>query len=410
MAAGIVTVVGGAKQIVDLPFNSAAGAAVASALLSGLYSAYGSGSLDVITASGGGTPSGTTEFFVDTTAATVPSGAQYVAIAPTITGGAVSVSGGTTGFTLVTGDMTNVDFIGGSGAATVISGGGVDSLGSSGSALNSAAFDSNTTGILTSGNWIAAGIGGDTITAGVGSSSVVFTGGADNEFIGGAGQALVADLGSADSVVGGSGAETVFALGSNLSDSIGSGSLVFVASVSGGSNGVDSVTATASSGAATLFGGAGTDVTFSGPTSNNIFVAGSGNATLNAANASGNNIFFGGSGNDSIQGGTGTSNDFFIAGTGAATFSGGTGIDQYLFLDHPGSTATDLITNWATDPNDQLYLVGYTGGGSGLPTGIASENVAGGSLTVTLTDGTSITFKGQTSDLNSSQVHSISNT
>ena len=136
-----------------------------------------------------------------------------------------------------------------------------------------------------------------------------------------------------------------------------------------------------------------------GPGSGNQLIVGSGSETINAVASTGYNTFFAGSGNSSLVGGSGAdapvnfpsslanifTANLFEAGSGSTTMVGGTGKDWFEFTaGHTGGS--DLIRNWSSA--DQLDFFGY----GARP--IASQAVNGGSTSMTLTDGTRITFDG----------------
>ena len=115
-------------------------------------------------------------------------------------------------------------------------------------------------------------------------------------------------------------------------------------------------------------------------------VAGAGNNTINAAAANGAQVLLASTGNSSLLGGNG--NDYFVAGSGNATMVGGTAIDGLVVIaGSPGGA--DLLINWTTA--DPIFLFGYGGNG------IASQQVVGGSLQLTLSDQKQITLAGITS-------------
>ncbi|MGC1298175.1 MAG: hypothetical protein WA869_24360, partial [Alloacidobacterium sp.] len=136
-----------------------------------------------------------------------------------------------------------------------------------------------------------------------------------------------------------------------------------------------------------------------GSGSGNQLIVGSGSETINAAASTGYNTFFAGSGNSSLVGGSGAdapvnfpsdlanifTANLFEAGSGLTTMVGGTDKDWFEFTaGHAGGS--DLIRNWSSA--DQLDFFGY----GARP--IASQAANGGSTSMTLTDGTRITFDG----------------
>ena len=121
---------------------------------------------------------------------------------------------------------------------------------------------------------------------------------------------------------------------------------------------------------------------------------GSGDVTVNASGpsvtvngGSGALTFTAGSGTASITGSTGALN--FTEGSGAATVTAGTGNEVFNFVN--GTAGGSLVINDFIPGTDMLNLQGYQG------TGIASEQVSGGSTQIVLSDNTHITLPGVTS-------------
>ena len=121
-------------------------------------------------------------------------------------------------------------------------------------------------------------------------------------------------------------------------------------------------------------------MTGAGSTTGNIFAAGLG----------GNTTIGGGAGNDTIYAGNpGTTTAF----GGNIVADGGLGNDIFSFTNRgSGVTASVLINNFRASTttgaeNDKLQLIGFT---SNQQTAIASAAASAG--TVTLSDGTKITF------------------
>ena len=222
--------------------------------------------------------------------------------------------------------------------------------------------------------------GNDTVFGGNGAT--VNAGGGALIYIGGT---------SAGTVDGGSGTMTVFGA-SNQTFNIGAGNDTIV----GANNSLgDTVNATGV-GLTTYFGGDNSSVTFTGNNSGNLFIgessAGSGE-TINAAGASGQNAFFAGAGNDSIVGGKGGGNALF-AGAGNDTLTGG-GAGNNLFGFVAESTSNHVtVTDW--NNTDVLYL------GTGVS--VMNQTVSNGSLSMTLSDNTTITFTGVSADIGSGNI------
>jgi T5SS/PEP-CTERM-associated repeat protein len=223
------------------------------------------------------------------------------------------------------------------------------------------------------GNVVDAG-GADTIVAGSGAETVNVSGAGALVFAGNA-DLSVGSLGTASTIVGGSQGLTLFGAAG--------GGAIF------GGAGVNQLTT--GTGPTTLVGGHGGDELTASNAAQDLLVAGGGNETLNAAQATGDVTMFAGAGSDSLQGGAGTS--LMIAGSGAATLTGGTGTNQFAFID--GSAGgSDVVSNF--DPSrDTVVLFGYPAGEGAHA--LAHGHVQGGSLILSLSDGTSITFLHTTS-------------
>jgi Ca2+-binding RTX toxin-like protein len=124
-------------------------------------------------------------------------------------------------------------------------------------------------------------------------------------------------------------------------------------------------------------------------------IAGAGNETLNASGttspdfiamgvASVSAVMIGGSGNDTLVAG---------GGAGSATMTGGGGSDTFVFFKQAAGGAKDVITDF--NSNDTIYMEGY---GAGSAAALLQAATAGsGGLTLTLSDGTNVTFSNLTS-------------
>jgi Ca2+-binding RTX toxin-like protein len=87
----------------------------------------------------------------------------------------------------------------------------------------------------------------------------------------------------------------------------------------------------------------------------------------------------------------------FFAGTGSATMTGGAGTDLYAFFKGQAG-GTDLITDFKAGI-DHVTLQNYGAGAAAAA--LQTAKVSAGSTTITLSDGTQVTFQGIT-HLNSS--------
>ncbi len=220
-------------------------------------------------------------------------------------------------------------------------------------------------------------IGGSTVGGGAGSATVL--GGAGGLYQGGAagqnqlfstgGGATLAGGGAGDLLVGGAG-DVLLAAAGNATLFAGTGSTVADA---------DGSTAVLG-GAATVFGSAGQDTMYGG--AQDVLVLGGSGATtvvggagaLTAMAGAGSLTEFGGSG-----GGT------LVAGSGSATLVVGTGAQTLEVLaGHAGGAIS--VTGFRVG-TDQIALAGYDPATLGTAT-------AGGALTLTLPDATTITLAG----------------
>jgi Ca2+-binding RTX toxin-like protein len=155
------------------------------------------------------------------------------------------------------------------------------------------------------------------------------------------------------------------------------------------------------------FGGAGSEDTipagerstftgtmvFSGASNGNVFVTNDGNQFIDAFGATGNgNQFYAGTGTDYLIGGAG--NDYLFGGSGISTLTGGGGDNVFAFGIAQGGDVT-VSDFGAGDAVELLNGVTITG---------QDTTSDPGSLLVTLSDSTTVTFTGLTSDLSSGQV------
>lgn len=206
--------------------------------------------------------------------------------------------------------------------------------------------------------------------------------------------------------IGGSGGATVVAAdGSSDTASATSGGLVYFSNSGSG-------TVTAGTGGATILGGTGasptvvSSVVFTNTGGSLQYSAGVGNEMIDASKSTSNNLFFStpdfsATGAATIIAGSG--NDTLIGSSGAATLTGGAGNDLFEF-----NTANfgghDLITDFSastvTGSDDQLVLFGYNAEYATQSITAAQAVVqqyvpdGKGNGSITLVDGTKITFTG----------------
>jgi hypothetical protein len=256
--------------------------------------------------------------------------------------------------------------------------------------------------------------------------ATVGAGGGGDLLVGRTGSVVATDVGNNDTVAAGTGAMSVTGSGNNLIAFGGTGGLQFVdtagsstvLAAAGATNTVSltggqvlvavqpsaSVTVNGSSGLATLYGGASSNVVLQNGGGSVLYAAGFGNETLNGADASAGNQLFGGldaNGANSIVGGSG--NDTLVAGSGADTLVGNGASNLFVFFHANGAAAPqDFIGGYQSD--DLVVLSGYgTAAASIAQSGATSSS---GNTTITLADNTTITFLGVSS---ASGLHLASN-
>ena len=148
-------------------------------------------------------------------------------------------------------------------------------------------------------------------------------------------------------------------------------------------------------GTVTLFGGGEGDVLRVEGAGTYLLAAGLGNETLIGAANSGGSYYFAGKAaegrgaNTRISAGNGA--DTVIAGTGNATVDAGLGADLFVFVnDQAGGNV--VIDNFRPGEGDRVLLVSY--GEGETDQALSGSRVIGGSVEITLSDKTRITFTG----------------
>jgi len=290
---------------------------------------------------------------------------------------------------------------GSAGSDTVLGGGG----------LTYVARGSHNNVTFTDGNNIYFGgaAGGNTISGGAGSDSINASSG-NNTIYSGTGNGIVnlADVSGGNLValfagntgIVSQGDDTIYASAAlNASTTAvifgGAGTLDFVA---GSSDSSLAVSIVGGSGYTNMFGGAGSDIVFANSDGAAVFVAGTGNETLNGFNANGGFAFFGdtipgdaASINDTVYGGagldyfsTGGGNEYIVAGSGAALFE----------INDVNPAAHVTISDFGSGDYVNFAGLSPTAETSLLQT---ASTVTNGNLTVTLQNGSQVEFLSTTS-------------
>lgn len=281
----------------------------------------------------------------------------------------IALQGSATAVLQGTGDLV----FGGAGVSSVISSGGVTVVAGGGGLTLDDQTRTPTAGDLVfsasgGGLYVLGGaVGTDTIVAG--DATLNGDGGAMLVFGYGRDHLLYTATTGAATVIGAAGSETV------------SGSGLFV----GGSGGDNQINVSGLGQTTAYGGGNGDSIRVTNDVSN-VIVGGPGAELIDASHANAGNELFAGGGADTILGSSG--NDQIVAGRGDATLTGGGGSDLFVFADG-GAGGHVTITDWLAG-GDQVYLANYGAGADAAA--YASEQVAGSSTTVTLSDHTTITF------------------
>jgi Ca2+-binding RTX toxin-like protein len=336
---------------------------------------------------------------------------------PGVTGEFVQSQSGTTllpkGYDFVVDSAKSADIFGNGdpNEAVLVGKGNLQffAVGGSGSVIGGGGKDLIATAPTDNGSWlIALGNGNDTIRAFGGGNDTISTGSGKSILQLGSGSDFITTTGS-DTILAGTGSETVNAIGKNDVVYGNASQLFFVAggaaTIFGGS-GSDTVFGStgkdlfeggsagnnflqAGSGPATLFGGGNGDQLYAGGNGAQQLHAAGGNETLFGGFASGSDTFYGGSGSDQIFGSNGKST--FVAGTGSATITASPGsMNLFDFMKTLGG-GSETVTG-LTDPSQvHIDLSGY--GKNEVKYALAHQTTTDGSVTVTLSDNTTVTFQ-----------------
>ena len=362
---------------------------------------FAAGSTDSVSASGkgdslvGGSSQSTFDFGASASNGVVFGGSGALSINDagsndTMLGGSVSTTAaisGTDALFFVEGGTTSVSASG--HGDTLVGGSGQSTLQFATGATNGLLFGGTSTAVLSDAG------SGDTLVGSNATTSVTLAG-SDATFFAGIGTVSATDSGRNDTIAALGAHVAVTSSGSGLVLFGGSGPLAFTGGAHGATIVAGSGTAsiTGGSGGVTLFGGAGGAIDYSGSAGGLFYLAGSGNETLDASKSTTSNIMYGGSGPDSIIGGQGAGqgSDTMVAGSGNDTLVGNandSGQDMFVFFSADGKAAPqDVVQNYTA--GDEVLLAGY--GATAAATALANASTNDGSVTLTLSDHTTITF------------------
>lgn len=401
-----VTVLGANNQTVTLTYDSAGNAAIAAQIAAAITHGVEDGSIIPVNGGSGAVqvppplPAGKLGEYVqkhDGLSSMLPGYADVV-----VTAASATVLGSGDANEAILSSEGHLTFIATGGSGTVVAGGAQHGHShADGDLIIVPGSDGGNWGIYTGGGndtVLALGGGNDTIAAGSGHNSIVLGDGNDsvqstgNDTIttGGGHDTIDATGATRDLVLGGAGDLTFVGGSGSVTLFGGAGSDTFMggsgrAVIYGGQGGNNSLLG--GTGRATLFGGGSGDSLYAQGTKGQDLFAGIGNETLSAASSSGRDSLVAGSGADSLIGGSGK--DTFVGGTGSATMLGGSGHDVFSFIKSLNG-GTDLVVNFTSV--DKIDLQGY--GPHAVQNALDSQTFANGSVTITLSDNTRVTFAG----------------
>jgi Ca2+-binding RTX toxin-like protein len=400
-----VTIAGSNHTPITLSFDSTANFALAQQIATRINAQIAAGTLTTELDTDGPPvrpPHGSAGAYVQTSSSFVVLPSSYTTDLITTPGQVVVFGSGANNEMILSSIDTSLTFVAASGSGSVVAGGGNDRILTAGNgswSLNTA--DGNDVILATgSGNdTVGAGGGHNSILLGSGNDVIISTG--DDTVIGGSGAETIdanrshsilvegenSDLFfvgglSGATIVGGQGSDTYF--GSNA----GSTGPQLIEGGSGGNN-----LLVAGDGAATLVGGGKGDLLMATGDADQLLIAGKGAETLSAAASFGNVTLIGGSGKDLMIGGLG--NDTFVGGSGQSTVQASLGQNQFAFVNQGHHGAGEMLVTGILDASSiKINLEGY--GSQEVNYALTHQTVKNGSVTVSLTDGTKITFQDVT--------------
>lgn len=388
MASVTVTGPGGSEGTISIPIGSPQNDALAQQLLNDLSEQILSGGITPYTYDGTGPltppPGESAMQYTGKGVVSVPADTSFVLVP-----GDPTVFGGQAPKQVVISGLGPLTYYANAGIGTVIAGAGnnfikIGKLSSDHLVLTDSGND--TIKALYGNDSIGAGLGHNLITLGVGNDSVDVTG--HDKIYAGSGFDTVTVEKRGDAVItGDSGKLLVFIDQGGQATVFGGQGSVTVDGAAGRSEYLRGGWAGHNSlvgGANTSLFGAGSGDTLIATGGNSLLVAGKGNETL--IGSSGSDTFRAGSGNDLIKAGKGS--DTIFAGTGNETAWGGGGSDAFVFK-HGQAGGHAEIKDF-TVGRDKVVFQGY--GRNELQYALRHATVSGGSLTLTLSDRTTITF------------------
>ncbi len=373
-----VTVAGANGQTVTLSFDTDANAILASKLAAAISAGVQAGTIVPASDTEGPPPPlnpGQTGEWVQTNTGFTALSPGYKAVVDNAPN-AVIFGSGDADESVLSG-AGNLTFVAAAGSGTVVAGGGNNSI------------------ILLptdKGNWsINTGNGDDNILA-MGSNDTINAGGGHNAIMLSNGSDVVTSTGD-DTVLAGSGLETITALPGSSDVVYGDSSQLFFVGTLGGP-----ATIYGGSGSDTFFGGTGPNLVYGGTSGNNFLFAGTGAATLFGggngdelfAQGSAGQALHAGAGNETLFGGFASGADTFYGSAGRTEMVGGSGNDTFVFTNGQAG-GNDLIQGFTSGP-DKIDLQGY--GSKEVSKALDSQVQHDGSVTITLSDHTRITFAG----------------
>lgn len=430
-----VTVLGAGNETVSLRFDTEETTRLAQLLASQISTGVLNGSIVAASDKTGGpppVPPGKTGEFVQTRSGVVTLPNGYATLVETAAN-AVVFGNTMSDQKILSGTDSNLTFISPGGSGTVVAGGnqnrinlasdgtgnwlintgnGNDLISALGSGQHTIAAGGGRNGILLgTGAAIVRSEGDDTVAMGGASATIDASAGGNDLVFGGSGNLFFVGGAGGATITGGAGSTTYFggmhdapALGATDDDDDrrgrrgrhddddddrggGRGPAQIVQGGRGGDNNL-----IAGSGAATLFGGGDGDQLYAYGGVGQMLVGSAGYATLSAAFNWGNNTIVGGSGNEAIIGGSGR--DLIIAGAGADTvFATGGARDVFALIQ--GAAGGSLLVQNIFDARDvRIDLINYGRGEEAYA--LSNQTTNGSSVTVSLTDGTTITFENIT--------------